>query len=82
MVELRLYGAMNNCSSCKQSIGIDIKLAISAAYLGGCCLTEEVVLLRTDKFEKGRWILCWFIRACSSVADVCDMMIFIVVSAV
>lgn len=47
-----LYGAIDSRRSYERFVGVDTKLAISAAYVGVCCQTIDVVLLCADKFGK------------------------------
>lgn len=48
-----LYGAFDDWSSYNQSVRIDTKLAVNAAYLGCGCSTKNEVSLRADTFGKG-----------------------------
>lgn len=57
-----LYSAVEGRSSNEGSVGADAKISISMPYLGGCGITEILVLMCKEKFDKSWWNLRWFFR--------------------
>lgn len=43
---------------------------------------EIVVHLRANKFDKGWWMVCWYVRAWFGVPDIHGMVVIAVVSGV
>lgn len=67
-----LYGGFDGWSSYGQFFGVDTKLAISATYLRGCCLTKRRRSFARGKLWRGsldRMLICprllrccWYLR--------------------
>lgn len=59
--------AVDFWSSYEELIRVDSKLFIDVIYFCGCGLSEKVVFLWTDKFDKSQWIVRWL--KCGRIID-------------